>query len=109
MELSKRLITDKRIRVEIRTKRKWIWGAMALAGAGLLAAMFDRSASLALVCGGGVLAGISLLLNAHAVQNSASDITDAVRRFGYDRRSHFYSIIGTIFVIAGILAALAGH
>lgn len=92
--------------MSIKAKRMLIWAAMSIAGAGLMAAAMHRSVSGSLISAGGILAGISLLLNTHLVINKAGEISVAVRSSGYDRRGRFYARTGAVLLIAGLVVAL---
>ncbi|MFC5583125.1 hypothetical protein [Rhodanobacter terrae] len=86
-----------------------ISAVMLAAGTALIVAMIHRSASGSLVSAGGLLAGISLLLNSHLLINKIDGVPSAARSAGYDRRSHFYARAAALLLVAGIVVALIGH
>ncbi|WP_155950901.1 hypothetical protein [Rhodanobacter sp. OR87] len=95
--------------MSIRAKRMLILTVMLATGMGLMIAMVHRSASGSLISSGGLLAGVSLLLNTHLFLNKVEDIPAAAKSTGYDRRSHFYSRAAALLVVAGIVMAFIGH
>lgn len=95
--------------MNVKAKRAVIWVGMSMAGAALLSAAIHHWVSGALIFAGGLLAGISLLLNTHLVLNNVKDIAVEARSAGYDRRSHIYSRAAALLLLAGMMVALAGH
>jgi len=95
--------------MSLRFKRMLIWAMMLVAGMGLITAMVHRSASGSLFYSGGLVAGISLLLNVHLLRNKIEDIAAAAMSTGFDRRSHFYSRAAALLLVGGIVVALLGH
>jgi hypothetical protein len=96
-------------RMNMNIRRMLIWAAMLLFLVGLINAMVHQSASGALIYAGGLISGISLLLNAHLIPNKIRDIPAAVQSGRYDRRSHYYGRAGGLLIVAGFVVALIGH
>jgi hypothetical protein len=93
----------------VKGKRILISLGMLVAIYALITAFVHHSVSGALIAAGGLFAGISLLLNAHLLQNNIQAIPAAAMSAGYDRRGRFYSRAGGVLLIAGIVASFIEH
>lgn len=82
--------------------RGCIWFFMAILCMGLIRAAMDRSPGLVLIYAGGLLSGISALLNSHLLSMRHDRLVPTVRGGRYDRRGRLYARLGLVLMLFGL-------